>query len=260
MKATIYSTKGEEKSQLDLPAVFKTPVREDLILKYLEVEKLILKHAYAPSETAGKRHSASGTISHKRHDWKGHYGKGISRVPRKAMWRRGTQFFWIAAEISSVRGGRRAHPPKIARQLGKINKKEMKLAMNSAIAATTSSNLIEKRYASIENLKLKSPIVLESKLDKVKTKELIETFRKVFGDLFSLVLKKKETRAGKGKLRGRKYKSNAGLLLVTSDKEEVKISGIEVRQLSELAISDLYPLGRLTVYTEGAIKQLGGQK
>jgi len=77
---------------------------------------------YAPSPVAGKQHSASGKIRHRRHVWKSHYGQGISRIPRKSVSRRGDRFNWIGAEISSTRGGRRAHPPKI---LSMINTKKI---------------------------------------------------------------------------------------------------------------------------------------
>src|SRR3989338_59927 len=111
MKAHLYSKEGKQKSQIELPHQFSVNVRNDLVQKLINSLVFISSQPYAPNPEAGKRHSASGIISHKRHDWKGHYGRGISRIPRKIMSRRGTQFFWIGAEISSARGGRRAHPP-----------------------------------------------------------------------------------------------------------------------------------------------------
>src|SRR3989344_5419986 len=114
MKAHLYSSTGEKKSELELPPVFNTKIRPDIIQKYFEI--LRLRRLSVPDPRAGRKHSAAGIISHKRHDWKGHYGRGISRVPRKIMWRRGTQFFWIGAEVSGMRGGRKAHPPKDPRR------------------------------------------------------------------------------------------------------------------------------------------------
>ena len=74
------------------------------------------------------------------------------------------------------------------------------------------------------------------------------------------VLKKKRVRAGKGKLRGRKYKSNAGLLFVKGKTEKIKLRGVDIISVGNVSISDLYPLGRLTVYTEKALEELGGRK
>ena len=252
MKATLFSKTGEKLSSLDLPVVFGTKIREDIVLKYFEAEKFILAQPYSHGPESGKRHSASGTISHQRHDWKGHYGKGISRVPRKTMWRRGTQFYWVGAEVSGMRGGRRAHGPTLVKKLRKINKKEAEFAFNSAFAATINPILIAKRYSSIS--KVDSPAVIESL--PVKAKELFSALKKIFPNTFSLVLKKKVIRAGKGKSRGRKYKSNAGLLIIISSDEKAKFSGIDIKSQDSLLISDLYPLGRLVLYTKKAIEDM----
>ena len=255
MKTTIFDSKGSKQSQINLPKIFETPVRADLIQKYFEADKFT--QPYAPDTKAGKKHSASGTISHKRHDWKGHYGRGISRIPRKTMWRRGTQFFWIGAEVSSTRGGRRAHPPKGVGKEKKINKKEINLAISSAFAATANKDYVLSRYSSLDKLD-SAPGVIDSM--PAKTKDAVSTLKKIFGSAFSLVLKKKSVRAGRGKTRGRKYKSNAGLLVIVGSDEKSKFSGLDIKPLSEVTISDLYPLGRLTLYTKKAIEELGGKK
>ena len=251
MKAQLFTTKGEKKSEIELPGIFNLPVREDLALKLFEAEKEF--QPYSSYGEAGKRHVASGTISHRRHKWKGAYGKGISRVPRKRMSRRGTQFYWVGAEVSSARGGRRAHPPKGVYSPLKINKKEIKLAMTSAIASTSNKDYILRRYSSLKDIKY-APFVIEAVPN--KTKEAFEAMRKIFGDLFYIVLKDKVVRAGKGKTRGRKYKSNAGLLLVSGKDENIKLKGVDVRKLNNLEIADLYPLGRLTLYTKKALEEL----
>ncbi|MDO8508436.1 MAG: 50S ribosomal protein L4 [Nanoarchaeota archaeon] len=259
MKAQLYDLKGNKKKEIELPAVFNSKVREDIVMKYYEASKFAERHPYAPNREAGKRHSASGTISHRRHMWKGHYGKGISRIPRKTMWRRGTQFFWVGAEVASTRGGRRAHPPKIDRRVRKINKKEFILALNSAFASTANEAFIQKRYASLSKLNNKFPIIIES-VSSIKTKDLIALLKSIFGDISHLALKTKSVRSGKGKLRGRKYKSNAGVLLIKSSTENIKMKGIDIKSVKEIKISDLYPLGRLTIYTEKALEELGSRK
>ena len=212
-----------------------------------------MRQPYSSFSEAGKRHSASGTISHRRHKWKGAYGKGISRVPRKKMSRRGTQFFWVGAEVSSARGGRSINHPLGVYTERKINKKEKSIAIASGFAATADPKLVKQRYSSLKETP-KVPAVIESLPN--KTKEAFEAMRKIFGDLFYLVLKDKVVRAGKGKTRGRKYKSNAGLLLVSGKDENIKLKGVDVRKLNNLEIADLYPLGRLTLYTKKALEEL----
>ena len=73
-------------------------------------------------------------------------------------------------------------------------------------------------------------------------------------------MKNKTIRAGKGKLRGRKYKSNAGLLFITARNEKIKMKGIEIKSIQDVSISDLYPLGRLTVYTSNALEAFATEK
>ena len=260
MKAKMYDLNGNMKGELVLPNLFNTKIREDIVSKYFESYKFLIMQPYAPDPEAGRKHSASGTISHKRHDWKGHYGKGISRIPRKTMWRRGTNFFWIGAEVSGTRGGRKVHAAQLLKIIRKINNREKQIAMNSAIAATSDKDYLLKRYSSLSKIDLEFPIIIESKFDSPKTKELILLLKKILGDKIELALKSKETRAGKGKRRGRRYKSNAGLLLIKGKEEKIKIKGIEVRTHEDLSILDLYPLGRLTVFTEQGIKELENKK
>jgi len=64
-------------------------------------------------------------------------------------------------------------------------------------------------------------------------------------------------------LRGRKYKSNAGLLFVIGNEEGMKKKGVNIVHVNELQISDLTPngeLGRFAAYTEKAIKEIGELK
>jgi large subunit ribosomal protein L4e len=253
MKAQLYSQSGEKKSEIEMPKVFSSAIREDIVMKYFEAEKYVLRQPYANYEEAGKRHSASGIIRRKRHSWKVSYGRGISRVPRKIMYRHGTQFFWIGAEVANTRGGRRAHPPKGVYSPRKINKKESKIAFASAFAATANKETILKRYSSIKEIP-QAPFVIDSL--PLKTKDFISALEKIFGKAFDIVMKVKEVRAGKGKGRGRRFKSNAGLLVVTTQNEKIKCSAIDVKTARELNMADLYPLGRLTLYTKKALEEL----
>jgi len=58
-------------------------------------------------------------------------------------------------------------------------------------------------------------------------------------------------------MRGRKYKKNAGLLFIIGKKEKFIMQGIEVKKINEVNILDLYPLGRLVLYSENAVKEIG---
>lgn len=260
MKTKILDIEGKEKASIDLPKCFSGKVREDIVAKVLEVQKM--QQPFSPSPVGGKQHSASGKIKHLRHVWKSGYGRGRSRVPRKQMSRRGSQFNWVAAEIPSVRGGKRAHPPKILSMMNikKINKKEMKIALISALSATIDENFVRNKYERLKDKKIsKLPLIVESKISSLKTKDFILSLKKILGKvLFEIAIKKKSVRAGKGKMRGRKYKSTAGMLLVVGEKEKLKTNALEVKNAKSLSVTDLAKggVGRLTMYTESAIKEL----
>ena len=256
MKTELISLEGKKIKEIDLPKVFSTKIREDILKKAFEIEKIEVP--YSPNYKAGKKHSASGIIRHLRKVWKSGYGRGMSRIPRKVMWRRGTQFYWIGAEISSARGGRRAHPPKVVSRIGekRMNKKELEIAYKSAIASTCIKDKITKRYSSLSEVNLKLPIVIESKIEGIKTKDLDISLKKILGDLYSLAIPKKSIRAGKGKSRNRKYKKTRGVLLLTGKDEVLKTKAIESKKIDEILISDLYPARRLVIYTEKAINDL----
>jgi large subunit ribosomal protein L4e len=118
------------------------------------------------------------------------------------------------------------------------------------------SKMIEKKY----NVSSDSGYVFSGEIINVKTKDFLKTLKLLFKDSYDKVLQKKSIRAGKGKLRGRKYKKNAGLLFVISSKEEMKRNLIDVVKVNELTIKDLSPNGvpaRFACYTEDAIKEIG---
>lgn len=261
MKAKILDIQGKEKNSIELPKAFEKTIRKDIVMKVLEAKKR--KQPYSPSPVAGKQHSAKGKLVHRRHVWRSGYGRGASRVPRKIFSQKGSQFNWEAAEVPHARGGMRAHPPKIDSMIKvkKINKKEIKIALESALSATAKKEEITKRYSSLKNKEIKNvPFIVETKITNLKVKELLKSLKNILGEeLFDLAIKKKSIRSGIGKLRGRKYKSNAGLLMVLGKSEKLKTNAFEVVQGDLLNITDLARggLGRLTIYTENAIKEIG---
>ncbi len=261
MKTKTYDINGKEKGMVELPKEFEGPIREDIVAKVLEAKK---RHQpYSPSPVAGKQHSAKGKIVHRRHVWRSGYGRGASRVPRKIFSQKGSRFNWEAAEVPFARGGMRAHPPKIVHFLKelKINKKELKIAFISALSATASEKYVVGKYSSIETVNKKVPFIvsIDAGKGKLKVKDLLNGLKNMLGEeLYNIAIKKKSVRAGKGKMRGRKYKSNAGMLLVTGNDENVKTKMFEIVPAKDVGITDLARggLGRLTVYTENAVKDI----
>jgi large subunit ribosomal protein L4e len=257
MKANVLDKSGKEKGSIDLPKNFSSNIRKDILLKVFEAQKNM--RVSGSKIGAGGQYSASGIIRHRRHVWKTGYGKGMARVPRKIMSRHGSSFNWIGATVASTRGGRRAHPPRAQEDKSKkINKKEVLMAFNSGFSGSVDKKEIEKKY----DLKteFETPLIVNDDVLKLKTKDFVLMLKEVLGEYFEKILKKKKVRAGKGKLRGRKYKSNAGLVFVLGAEEEMKRKGFDVVNVQDLLIKDLAPNaipGRIVIYTENAIKEIG---
>jgi len=62
--------------EIEMPKCFSVKIRDDLIAKVIETQKI--KQPYAPSPVAGKQHAAKGKIVHRRHVWRSGYGRGSS--------------------------------------------------------------------------------------------------------------------------------------------------------------------------------------
>jgi len=263
MKANIFNTKGEKVKQIELPKQFSEEIRPDLIKKAALVIQFSKKQPYGATERAGKRHATR--ISRRRRDFKGSYGKGISRVPRKTLLRRGTQFYWMAAMAPGTVGGRRAHPPKSDKILSiKINKKEKRKAIRSAMAATLNKELLQQKgITSLDNL----PIIVDQLESITKTKDLKLLFEKLELKNELARSKNKKIRSGVGKLRGRKYKIPCGPLLVISKQSPISkacnFQGFEVSLLDALNTDLLAPgatPGRLVIWSLDSINKLEKEK
>ena len=257
----IYNLEANESGNIDLPSQFNEELRLDLIKRAVIVHQLSERQPYGSHPEAGKRHSAK--LSRRRRKYRGSYGFGISRVPRKILSKSGTRFGWQGAVAPGTVGGRRAHPPKAEKMLEKkLNKKEKAKAVRSAISATADFSLVKKRGHKIpENY----PFILSSDIEKLeKTRQVKELLKKLnFTDELKRAQERK-VRAGKGKARSRKYKAKASILLVVSNdckllKSADNIPGIDIVKINSLNAELLAPgtlPGRAALFTEAAIQRM----
>lgn len=265
MKVSVLSGSKEKKKEIDLPSQFDEEVRPDLILRAVLAIQSNKRQPYGASPMAGKR--ASAVISRRRHDYRGSYGYGISRVPRKILSRRGTRMYWVGAFAPGTVGGRRAHPPKAEKNYTqKINKKERRKAIRSAIAATIVKDLVEQRGHKVP---ADYPFILESKIEGMKKTKDIKSMLEKLGLKEELARASIKTiRSGKGKLRGRKYKKRIGPLFVVSKecglmKSADNIPGVDIVEVKNINAELLAPgtiPGRLTLWSEAAIEKLSKEK
>ncbi|MBI2651259.1 50S ribosomal protein L4 [Candidatus Woesearchaeota archaeon] len=265
MKLNVLDISRKKVGEINLPKQFHEGIRTDLISRAVLAVQSNKRQPYGAMPRAGLRHST--TLSKRRRRYRGSYGFGISRTPRKILSRRGTRMYWVGAFSPNTVGGRRAHPPKANRIFSKkINKKERKMAIRAGISATIISKLVKERGHVLPE---GYPFIIDRKFeDIIKTKEVI-TALKAFGleeELNRAAHKK--VRAGKGKRRGRKYKMKKGPLIVVSKdgplmKSASNIPGIDIVNVRNLNAELLAPgefPGRLTLWTESAIEALEKEK
>lgn len=261
----VLDLENKEKGKIKLPNQFEEEIRPDLIKRAVLAVRSHKRQGYGASPEAGKR--ASAIVSRRRHNYRGAYGLGVSRVPRKIMSRRGMRMNWQGAFAPGTTGGRRAHPPKAEKVWWqKINKKERKKAIRSAIAATINKELIIKRGHKIEG---DYPLIIDSSIEGIdKTKKAKEVLIKLGLRKELERCKKKKIRAGKGKIRGRKYRKKKGPLIVVSKeckliKSAGNIPGIDIYEVKNINAEILAPgavPGRLTLWSKGAIELMDKEK
>ena len=185
---------------------------------------------------------------------------GIARIPR--LKGRGQR----AAFAPGTVGGRSAHPPVAEKKIKKkIPRKEMRLALRSAVAATASKEIVASRGHMVDNVPDFPLVVVDEIQTLKKTKDIEEALIKlgVWPDIFR-VKESRKVRAGKGKMRGRKMKQAVGPLLVITKNEGVaeaarNLPGIEVASVENLNAELLAPgthPGRLTVWTSSAFEKV----
>lgn len=261
-KIPIYSIEGKQQGQIELPELFSEAVRTDVILRAFRAYRAGIMQPQGSFPEAGKR--ASAKLSRRRRDYKGAYGIGISRVPRKTVWHRGTQFGWVGAFAPLTVGGRRAHPPKATDiHAQKVNKKEKRLALRSALAASAHPNLVQSRGHRIDNKE--TPIVVLKEIEALKKSQQVnELFAKLGlqNELERCMVTK--VRAGRGKVRGRRYRKKRGVLIIVSGRCSLmnaaqNLPGVEVSEVNKVTIDMLAPggmPGRLIVISDAAVKKI----
>ena len=165
MKVDILTLDGKKDGKIELPNIFETEIKKDVIHKaYINLESHgFQKHSTKP--TAGQDVVADSNDPPT--------GRGIARIARMKGGGGGRQ--GQAGEVASIRGGRQAHPPKAEKVIyKKINKKENKLALCSAISATKSKELVLQRGHKIDEIN-SFPIIVSDEIESVtQTSKMIK--------------------------------------------------------------------------------------
>jgi large subunit ribosomal protein L4e len=243
MKATVYSIEGKALRQIDLPEVFESPRRDDLVKRAVlsEASKLYQpkgNYKFAGLETSARyrgRKEDFGTVKN----------KGIPHLPHEVLPK--GQLGKVKRVPHAVKG-RRAHPPKPQKIIVEfMNKKEYLRALASALSFSADRASVCARAHSDIGVSL--PIVMDNSFEKLaKTRDVLKVFEAL--NLGSLLEKS-----------GRTGVKSA--LIVVEDGKVLKaaanLPGVEVVKASELEVRQLAPgthPGRLTLYSENALPAL----
>ncbi|MAG15777.1 50S ribosomal protein L4 [Candidatus Woesearchaeota archaeon] len=260
-----YNLEKNSEGKIELPSQFNEPISLNLIARSVITLQLNKRQPYGASPEAGTRVSAQ--VSRRRRAYRGSYGRGISRVPRKVLSRSGRQFFWQGALAPGTVKGRRAHPPKASTQLfKKINKKENNKAIRSALSAAIAKDFVKKRGHILPE---GYPFVVNDSLASIEKTKIAKQALEKLG--FAPELKrttKKTVRAGRGKTRGRKYNRKIGPLIVVAEhcalqKSAANMPGVEIVLVNKLNAELLAPgtvPGRMILFTSSAINKIKNEK
>lgn len=246
-----YNSKGEEDGEIQLPDVFRVPIRRDLILRAFLSEFTASIQPKSRDPMAGKRTTAKSLG----------IGHGVARVPRIKGGMR-------AAFVPMVRKGRVAFPPRLDERIHEeINKKEKVLAVMSSLAATAIPDLVKERGHEFDSKTV--PIIINSDIlnEIKKAKDAKEILNKigVYKDI-ERAAERIRVRSGKGKMRGRTYKNVNSILFIVEDhnspfaKSVINMPGVDVIEPNLVSVTHLSPggvPGRLTVITTEALNALG---
>jgi len=259
-KASVLTIKAQHKSDVALPVAFDVQYRPDLILRAFTAEQSWGKQPYGSDPKAGFRTTAE-YYSRRKGAFRVTMNKGMSRLPRQKIPGGG---LGEVRRVPHSKGGHRAHPPKAEKIWAKkMNEKEWKLALKSAIAATSDIELAKAEGRSHVIEKVKLPLIIEGSFESIKkTKEVEDIFDKL--SLTADVQRASEGKMKAGKARTGKKKLGKSVLVVVSGecpvaKAAENLAGVDVVSADSLTVNDLAPgghAGRLTLWTENALDKI----
>ncbi|CAG0914619.1 unnamed protein product [Notodromas monacha] len=251
---TVFNEKNEKVSSVKLPAVFRAPIRPDIVsFIHHEIAKNN-RQPYSVSKLAGHQTSAESWGT----------GRAVARIPRVRGG--GTHRSGQGAFGNMCRGGRMFAPTKTWRRWHrKVNVSQKRYALCSALAASGVPSLVFARGHAIQQLS-EIPFVVSDKIQEyVKTKQACFFLKKskIWPEI-EKVLASKRFRAGRGKMRNRRRIQKRGPLIIYDRDQGLtrafrNIPGIDLQNVNNMNLLRLAPgghVGRLCIWTESAFRKL----
>jgi len=239
-----------------LPGVFVAPIRSDIVHDVHTRMAKNKRQAYAVSKYAGHQTSAESWGT----------GRAVARIPRVAGG--GTHRAGQGAFGNMCRKGRMFAPTKIWRRWHrKININEKRFALVSSLAASAVPALVMARGHKIDSIP-EVPLVVDNKvIDNVdKTSKAVALLKTL--NAYDDVERSKDSRAiraGKGKMRNRRYTQRRGPLVVYLQENSPmtkafrNLPGVEICNVTRLNLLQLAPgghLGRFVIWARDAFEKL----
>jgi len=252
---SVYGANGDATGEtVNLPAVFKAPIRPDVVTFVHSNIAKNARHPYAVADNAGEQTSAESWGT----------GRAVARIPRVRGG--GTSRSGAAAFGNMCRGGRMYNPNKTWRNWHRrVNVTQRRYATVSAIAATGIPSLAMAKGHSVESVP-EFPLVVDDSVQGLKkTKEAVGVLRKLnaWSDI-ERVKSSRRFRAGRGKMRNRRRVQKRGPLVVYEKDDGItlafrNIPGVTLLPVDKLNLLKLAPgghVGRFCIWTAGAFKAL----
>ena len=237
-----------------LPVVLTAPIRPDVVgFVHTNVSKNS-RQAYAVNKDAGMQTAAESWGT----------GRAVSRIPRVPGG--GTHRAGQGAFGNMCRGGRMFAPTKIWRKWHRrVNKNQRRYAITSALAASALPSLVMARGHRVSEV-AELPLVISNYESLSKTGAAYKAL-KALGAAEDVDKSKasKKIRAGKGKMRNRRYVLRRGPLIIHDDdgaalaKAVRNLPGVETAHVDRLNLLQLAPgghIGRFCIWTQSAFEKL----
>lgn len=252
---SVWSVENKTSQFIPLPTVFTAPIRSDIVQEVHTGMAKNKRQPYAVSKLAGHQSSAESWGT----------GRAVARIPRVSGG--GTHRAGQGAFGNMCRGGRMFAPTKVWRRWHvKVPVNQKRYAVASALAASAVPALVMARGHRVERVP-EIPLVIDNKLvegvDKTKKAVALLKSLNAYDDV-ARVIESHKIRAGKGKMRNRRYVQRRGPLVIYNEKGPLvkafsNIPGVELVPVSALNLLQLAPgahLGRFCIWTKDAFQRL----
>jgi len=249
-----FENPAEKTGTIPMPTALATPLRPDVVKSVHTNMAKNHRQAYGVGAKVGYDTAAESWGT----------GRAVARIPRAPGG--GTHRAGQATFGNQARGGGMFCPTKVWRRWHRrVPVKEKRHAVVTSLAASSLPPLVLARGHRISQV-AELPLVVSDGFESVqKTKQAVEVLKKLgVGEELQKVIDSKKVRAGRGKMRNRRYVMRRGPLVIYAEDNGISralrnVPGVETASVDRLNLLQLAPgghFGRFIIWTESAFKKL----